>query len=124
MSTLLDIELEGLPPTVNRMYGRQTTHIYKRSEVQDWQDGAVREIRQEWGDKPAMNGAVELSIEYTTKDRRRWDIDNRVKAVQDTLQQAEVISDDRIIERLHVSRKYGTRNKTRLILRQLDDETE
>ena len=60
MITLLDIELEGLPPSVNGMYGRKTTHIYKRSGARDWQEQAEKELRREWEDKPALVDTLEL----------------------------------------------------------------
>ena len=122
MLTLLDIELEGLPPSVNRMYGQKGNHSYKRTDAREWQEYAERELREEWGDKPSMKSPLELSLEYTTRDHRKWDMDNRIKAVQDTLQYAAVIADDRLIERLHVMRKYGERNATRIILRVIEED--
>ena len=114
---LLSMELDGLPPTVNHLY-RSTTggRRYKTAEGREYQDEVSAIIAGVWGDRPAYTGAVELRIEYETADRRRWDIDNRVKALQDCLGMAGVLKDDAQVEVLHVERKHGTTARTRIIL--------
>ena len=121
---ILTVELEGLPPSVNGMYVRKRRNVYKDRKARDWQDQAVRKLKEEWEGKPALNCALELRIEYTTSDHRRWDIDNRVKALQDTLETADVITDDRLIEKLQVKRKYGKTTATRITLVSYGDENE
>ena len=49
-------------------------------------------------------GPVALHIIMTSRTRRRWDLDNRVKAVQDCLQMAGIIKDDSQITELVVRR--------------------
>ena len=58
-----------------------------------------------------------LSLVFTAPNKRRWDIDNRVKAIQDCLARAGIIKDDTQIDKLEAERVYGKEAKTRLILR-------
>ena len=57
-----------------------------------------------------------LSILFETSNRRRWDIDNRVKALQDCLSAAGVIHEDTQIEELHMKRIHGSKMATMIIL--------
>ena len=51
-----------------------------------------------------------LSILFETSNRRSWDVDNRVKALQDCLSAAGVIHDDTQIEELHVKKDIWPKN--------------
>ena len=110
---LLTIELEGLPPTVNHLYRSTSTgRRYKTSAGLDYQQLTANAIIEAWGDKPPYTGNIELRLTFLTSNNRRWDIDNRVKAIQDCLSMAGVILDDRQVITLHVERHYGTATKT------------
>ena len=113
MRVLLSLEIEGLPPSVNQMYrtGRWSAR-YKKAETLRYQEGVTEHMRQHWRGKLACETPVELRITFTTSNRRRWDIDNRVKALQDCLSMAGVIKDDSQIETLHVERKSGSKDST------------
>ena len=123
MITRLEIELEGLPPTVNNLYGRLRRTVYKKPAVRQWQNETISYIKREWKNKAALTAEIELRIEYTAKDHRKWDIDNRIKALQDCLERAGVIKNDSQIESLKVRRKYGEKERTRIeILEYENDE--
>ena len=112
MSILIALELEGLPPTVNLLY-RNRGHIrYKTTAGREYQENVVNRLRESWTDCPPYELPIKFQITFETKDKRRWDIDNRVKVLQDCLSMAGVIKDDRQVEILHVERKYGTKNVT------------
>ena len=118
---LISLEIEGLPPTVNQMYRNVNIHgitrRYKTPACHDFQDKLASKLKRLWGDKPPYMGNVSLYVEFSQKDRRRWDIDNRVKALQDCLSMAGIIKDDRQIDFLQVERRYKTdKTSTRLIL--------
>ena len=116
LSIILDLELEGLPPTVNNMY-RSTRggQRYKTKDCRYWQEDTVRLMKQHYTGQPNTS-RLELVIEFKVKDKRRWDIDNRVKALQDCLISANILKDDSQIDSLHVTRSLSNTAGTHLCL--------
>lgn len=121
---LLNVELEGLPPTVNQMYRNASSSNvrYKTKKTREYQEYAVG-VMKNFYHGTSYSGSVALYVVYLIKDKRRWDIDNRLKALQDCLQIAKVIDDDSQINFLQVRRKYGySVNKTLLTLKEFTNE--
>ena len=116
MGPFFEIALGGLPPTVNHLYrtGRNGRR-YKTQAGRAWQRDAAEIISRAWRRDPYA-GDVELRVYLIAADRRKWDIDNRVKAVQDCLQSGGVIEDDRQVQRLVLERCLGKTTQTRLEL--------
>ena len=120
---IAEFELKSLPPTVNNLYGRLRRSVYKKPSVRKWQAETIEYLSREWKAKAALTKELEVRIEFTTKDHRKWDIDNRIKPLQDCLERAGIIENDRQIEKLEVERKYGEQDKTRIqILEYCDEE--
>lgn len=108
---LLDVTLNNLPPTVNHYYrtGGRTAR-YKTAAGKAYQVATVAAMtaarpRRE----PPYEGPVAVRVILTAKARRRWDLDNRLKAVQDCIQIAGIIADDSQITELHVIRDNSVR---------------
>ena len=121
-NVFLSIEFDGLPPTVNQMYRSIGTRRYKTTACQNFQTRLADHIKLFWGNKPPLTQHVSLYITFDQSDRRRWDIDNRVKSLQDCLQMAGVIKDDSQIDLLHLERRHDAeRTITRFSLRALDE---
>ena len=118
MGEILDIELLGLPPTVNHMYRSGKGIRYKTLEVRQYQQYVVGKLREVWEGRETLMGRIEMHVVFTTNDRRRWDIDNRVKALQDCLSMAGVIRDDSQLDDLRVQRIYGKDKGTRITVRE------
>ena len=112
MSVLLSMEFEGLPPTVNHLYENSHGRRYKTSEGWRYQKQISAALAKCWHSRPVYKAPVELRIFFITNNKRRWDIDNRVKALQDCLSMAGIIEDDKQVNVLHVERKYGKEIKT------------
>ena len=124
---LLSLEFEGLPPTVNTMYRNSGSRRYKRQAVEDWQEDIAGMLSEKWNTpinnylsgvlcKKPYSKRVCVSIEFTTKDKRNWDIDNRIKSLLDCLEIAGVLLNDNQIDGLNVRRHRGQENKTKITL--------
>mgnify|MGYP002864320232 CR=1 FL=1 len=113
MKTLCEVELKGLPPTVNHLYrNSKRGYRYKTVSGRYYQDYVSLRLSQEWQGRSEYAGDIGLHIEFTVKTRRRWDIDNRVKALQDCLSMAGIIKDDKQVNILHVERHAGNKTAT------------
>ena len=104
---LLDLEFEGLPPTVNHIYRGAKGWRYLTQETREFQDRITVLLCEQWQDKETYTGPVFLSIFFYPDNKRRWDIDNRVKALQDCLEKAGIIANDTQINTLYVTRVDG-----------------
>ena len=120
MKTLFQLEIKELPPTVNLMHIHAHGRRIKTPEYRNFQERVTTEIKTLWRNKPPFKGRAALLISFFTNNRRHWDIDNRVKALQDCLTFAGVIQDDSQIDLLHVERVHGAEeNSTRIMLNEL-----
>ena len=120
-SELLRMKFEGLSPTVNLMHIHTHGRRIKTPEYRNFQEWITTEIKTLWRNKPPYQGRVALQLIFTTNNRRRWDIDNRVKALQDCLTMAGVIKDDCQIDFLTVERRYEKEVSTTLILKEFQN---
>ena len=107
---LITLEIDGLPPTVNMMYRGLHGHRFKTQDTLAYQNYVTDKLRKLWHSRPPYDGRAEFAITYHTHSRRRWDIDNRVKALQDCLSLAGVIKDDSQIDKLMVERIFELDN--------------
>lgn len=97
-----------LPPTINHYYGvRPRGGKYIKPAGQAFRK-AVAEIVAAAGYK-TLQGRVSLFAAIYPADRRRQDIDNRAKSLQDALTEAGVWLDDEQIDELHLVRREVVR---------------
>ncbi len=54
-----------------------------------------------------IDGRLAIHIDLYPSDNRRWDIDNRAKAVLDALQHAGLFKDDSAVDDLHIVRQIA-----------------
>ena len=115
MSKIFKLLLSGLPPSANQMYrtGRNGNR-YKRREVSDWQEETAELVREAWGKPEAYTGEVEVHVVFTVREKRRWDVDNRLKALLDCLALGGVIEDDSQISGITAFRREGELSQTQI----------
>ena len=115
---LLICRLNVLPPTVNHMYINGRGRRFKTSDCKTFQQNTTQifnKFKNPFFKYPYING-VKLNIIFITSNNRRWDIDNRLKAVQDCLQQSNIIKDDKQINELYIKRIRGANDATLILL--------
>lgn len=117
ISKLFELELAGLPPSVNQMYrtGRSGNR-YKKPEVSEWQDEIAGVIREAWGKDRPYTEEVEVHVLFRVKGSRRWDVDNRLKALLDCLQEGGAIKDDAQISGIIAAKKRGEEDRTKIAM--------
>ncbi|EEX48661.1 RusA family crossover junction endodeoxyribonuclease [Jonquetella anthropi] len=120
---IFEIEIPGLPPTVNHFYRTSRTGVrYKTAEGKAWQAGVVLLMRTANKNYQAYAGEVGLYIDLMSTDKRRWDVDNRIKALQDCLASAGVIKNDTQVIELHARRVHGDDEKTNVMIYKLAEK--
>lgn len=88
------------PPSVNGLFfnaskGRVKTNAYKA-----WRNAAGQMILAQG--RKRVHGRVSLAIAVTRPDRRKRDISNLIKAIEDLLVEMAVIDDDSLVQRLSI----------------------
>lgn len=87
------------PPSWNRLYAFGMKRMYKTREYTNWMQRAVA-----WGmaqNVPPAEGFV--SVEYVVPQNRRMDMDNRLKALGDSLETIGILANDRQIRKITIS---------------------
>lgn len=112
ISTLIQLEFDGLPPTVNHMYGRRGSLTFKSAELDMWQIGVADMLRELWQGSEPYSGEVAVIVEFMTNSKRKWDVDNRLKALIDCLPKGGIIRDDRQVASIEARRVMGDKDMT------------
>ena len=92
MSPAFSAAIPGLPPTANHIYRKwgQKARV-KTPETRSWQERTALTLAALWrqaGGLEPITGYAAVEIAFITRDKRRWDLDNRLKALLDTLPMA------------------------------------
>lgn len=113
---LMYCELDGLPPTVNHLYRSMRNGArYKTTEGRKWQEGVTLLFALRKRRPLPFAGDVMLEIRFYPGDNRAWDVDNRVKALQDCLAPAGIIKNDKQVKKLVVER-FGKVEQARTLV--------
>ncbi len=92
-----------LPPTANHIWKSSGRRRYLSSEYVAFKGLVAYIVKRER--VPNFGKArMAMAVEVCARDRRRMDISNRVKALEDALTAAGVWDDDEQIDQLHVKR--------------------
>ena len=93
-----------LPPSgVNHAYATSGGRWYKVKKLHDWEEDCLWQLK---GKITPQIGPVALRIIFVDGDRRKHDVDSRIKFVLDLLEKATLYPDDNMVNKLHVYKKY------------------
>lgn len=109
-----------LPPSVNALYGVNlaTGEKFLTPAQRAFRKDVVGILALSGLAEP-LAGRLELTVELYQVDRRRQDISNRIKALEDALAHAGAFHDDSQVDRLIVHRRRGDRAECLVELREL-----
>lgn len=91
-----------LPPTANHYIKHARGQHYMTAEGKAFR--AAVQVACFADASPRLTGRLSLSIVIHPADRRRMDLDNRIKPLQDALQHAGCFADDECIDRIEIER--------------------
>lgn len=99
----------NMPPSVNEAWYQipATGGKALTDEHRQFRTNVISRVRHEMRTDPPLAGRIEMTMRLYFADRRRTDIDNRVKPLQDALTHARAYRDDSQIDRLIVERVLG-----------------
>lgn len=88
------------PPTVNHLFASVGKRRVRTARYQAWAREAGNFILIQG--KRRMHGRVAISLSLVRPDKRRRDLSNTIKAVEDLLVDMSVIDDDSLVQRISV----------------------
>jgi crossover junction endodeoxyribonuclease RusA len=89
---VIELFLTSLPPSTNAIWRRSGRHIHKSSKYQSWLSNSGKEIVSQ---KPGrINGPYVMSAQFLRPDKRKRDLSNLIKSLEDLLVSMNVIEDD------------------------------
>jgi len=101
VATSIEIHLDLPPPSANRMWRRAGHIIHKSTEYKKWlKDAGVIAKSQARGRR--VDGSFRISAQLVRPDRRKRDLDNRIKPLLDLLVGVRIIEDDCFAEMISV----------------------
>lgn len=114
------VDLE-MPPSVNDAWHHipATGGKALTDEHRQFRSNTISRVRAVMRREPPLLGRIELVVQLFFANRRRTDLDNRVKPLQDALTHAKAYADDCQIDRLVVERIMGPREYCRVHLREI-----
>ena len=90
------------PPSANQIYRATNGRVIKSKKYRAWIQHATAHLLAEGIEKVPPPYQVEITL--IPPDKRRFDIDNRLKSVLDILQKSDILEDDCFIDDLRVVR--------------------
>lgn len=99
------IEIPFLPVSVNNAYATNWT-TRKRFKTKEYND-FIRNVSIFFRDKKMITGEVQVEYNFYWEDRRRRDLSNYIKTMEDVLVSFGIIEDDSKVRKIIVEKGYG-----------------
>lgn len=97
-----------LPPTgVNHAYSTNKGRWFKVKKLHDWENKCLQYL---YDKITPTSGSVCLKIIFYDGDKRKRDIDGRIKSILDLFQKAGLYIDDSLVYHLEVFKNYDKEN--------------
>lgn len=92
------------PPSANTYYRRSGRHIHLSNKGRKFKMDAMATLKSLRLDAEQITERLTVRMELHPPNRRKFDIDNRIKPVLDALQRGGLIVDDEQIDDLRIKR--------------------
>ena len=112
-SPIVTINCPFLPPSVNACYRSYRGKVCKSKLYREYEQKMKLYLSLQTFE--IMEGDIKLDIDFYKKGNRKYDIDNRLKALFDTLEGTVFLNDNQITE-IHV-KKYNNALYDRTIVK-------
>ena len=103
---LCSCDIPGRSVSTNRIWRHGQGRTYKSKETREFEELATSLMKQAQR-LPTWNGNACIYIEVWREKKYRYDLDNRIKLIQDCTQKAGIIKDDAQISEVHAVKCIG-----------------
>ena len=117
MSELVCVTVAGIPESVNHIWrGTRGGKHYKTAKAKNFEFLLTHALRAGRRLDGVYDGAVRLVMMIGRKTKRRYDLDNRIKSVQDCLAPAGIIADDSQVVEISARKILADEDATTVIV--------
>lgn len=88
------------PPTTNHLFANVRRGRIKTDVYRSWREAAGYSIIEQG--RKRIHGHVSLAIALVKPDKRRRDLSNSIKAIEDLLVSMAIIDDDSLVQRISI----------------------
>ena len=92
MTQAISLTLDELPPSANSIWRAVGGRVLKSRDYRSWLEATALILRSQA--RGRIEGPYALHVEFCPPDRRRRDLDNRIKALSDAITEAGLVEDD------------------------------
>lgn len=118
---LFEATLNFIPPPKSNRYMQGKNGIrFLPARIKEAIDDAIFILSQFKPSEP-INRPCQLEIVYYFKDRRKRDLDNLNKTLQDCLEKAYIIKDDSLFFRIVIEKRFHTEERVDIRIKQLEE---
>jgi crossover junction endodeoxyribonuclease RusA len=92
-----------MPPSANRIWRVARNRVHKSAEYREWLDESAVLVKRQGVPTEPIGYPVSVEIVVGRPDRRKRDLDNRLKPALDLMQHARILADDSLVHRINAA---------------------